>query len=131
MKSGGLSHVNEVMAGVNSTLVQPYLISGNAYTPWFLVSFGLMLTVGLACAPHVINNVLAAKEERYFKWSPLIAFAAYAVIMLLVKFAGFAGRALVEEGQIVLPSVPNAQDYIFVSGIQYAMPHLGVWRPSR
>jgi len=108
-------------------MVQPYLLSGNAYTPWFLVSFGLMLTVGLACAPHVINNVLAAKEERYFKWSPLIAFAAYAVIMLLVKFAGFAGRALVEEGQIVLPSVPNAQDYIFVSGIQYAIPNLWVW----
>lgn len=127
MKAGGLSHVNEVMAGVNPTMVQPYLLSGNAYTPWFLVSFGLMLTVGLACAPHVINNVLAAKEERYFKWSPLIAFAAYAVIMLLVKFAGFAGRALVEEGQIVLPSVPNAQDYIFVSGIQYAIPNLWVW----
>jgi SSS family solute:Na+ symporter len=127
MKAGGLSHVNEVMAGVNPTMVQPYLLSGNAYTPWFLVSFGLMLTVGLACAPHVINNVLAAKEERYFKWSPLIAFAAYAVIMLLVKFAGFAGRSLVEEGQIVLPNVPNAQDYIFVSGIQYAIPNLWVW----
>jgi sodium/proline symporter len=127
MKAGGMAHINEVMAGVDPTLVQPYLTEGMTFTPAFLFSFGLMLVVGLACAPHVINNVLAAKEERYFKWSPLIAFAVYAVVMLLVKFAGFAGRALVEEGQIALPSVANAQDYIFISGLEYAMPNIWVW----
>ncbi|QYZ77957.1 sodium:solute symporter family protein [Methanofollis formosanus] len=127
MKAGGMTHINEVMAGINPTLVQPYLTEGMAFTPEFLFSFGLMLTVGLACAPHVVNNVLAAKEERYFKWSPLIAFAVYAAVMLLVKFAGFAGRVLVEEGSIVLPDVPNAQDFIFVSGLEYAMPNLWVW----
>jgi sodium/proline symporter len=127
MKAGGMAHINEVMAGIDPTLVQPYLTEGMAFTPEFLFSFGLMLVVGLACAPHVINNVLAAKEEKYFKWSPLIAFAVYGVVMLLVKFAGFAGRVLVEEGKITLPAVPNAQDYIFISGLEYAMPNIWVW----
>lgn len=127
MKAGGMAHINEVMAGVDPTFVQPYLTEGMTFTPEFLLSFGLMLTVGLACAPHVVNNVLAAKEEKYFKWSPLIAFAVYAVVMLLMKFAGFAGRVLVEEGSIALPNVPNAQDYIFISGLEYAMPNLWVW----
>ncbi|MDD3622838.1 MAG: sodium:solute symporter family protein [Methanofollis sp.] len=127
MKAGGMAHINEVMAGIDPTFVQPYLTEGMTFTPEFLLSFGLMLTVGLACAPHVVNNVLAAKEESYFKWSPLIAFAVYAVVMLLMKFAGFAGRVLVEEGSIALPNVPNAQDYIFISGLEYAMPNLWVW----
>jgi len=75
----------------------------------------------------VINNVLAAKEDRYFKWSPLIAFVLYAVVMFLVKFAGFAVRVLVEEGQLALPAVSNAQDYAFVYGVQYATSSILVW----
>ncbi|TAJ43911.1 sodium:solute symporter family protein [Methanofollis fontis] len=126
-KAGGLTHINEVMGGIDPALVQPYLTTGNTFTPAFLLSFGLLLTVGLACAPHVINNVLAAKQESYFRWSPLIAFAVYAVVIVLVKFAGFAGRVLVEEGSIVLPDVSNASDFIFVSGIEYAIPNLWVW----
>ncbi len=83
--------------------------------------------VGLACAPHVINNVLAAKEARYFKWAPLVAFGIYGVVMFLVKFTGFAVRSLVEEGTIVLPATVNAQDFAFISGVEYAMPNVAFW----
>ncbi|MCK9308399.1 MAG: sodium:solute symporter family protein, partial [Methanoculleus sp.] len=96
-------------------------------TPEFLVSFGILLMVGLACAPHVVNNVLAAKEARYFKWAPLVAFAIYAVVMFLVKFTGFAVRSLVEEGKLVLPNAVNAQDFAFISGVEYAMPNVALW----
>ena len=136
MEAGGLTHINEVLAGIDTSgmglgqgaLVQPYFPSGfAAFTPEFLVSFGFLLIIGLACAPHVINNVLAAKESRYFRWSPIIAFGLYAVVMFLVKFAGFAGRALVEEGRLVLPETVNAQDFIFVYAVQLASPSVLVW----
>ncbi|MEA2076169.1 MAG: sodium:solute symporter family protein [Euryarchaeota archaeon] len=132
LKAGGLTHINEVLAGIDPNLVQPWFPSpvyaGYAFcTPEFLVSFGFLLILGLACAPHVINNVLTAKEDHYFKWSPLIAFVLYAIVMFLVKFAGFAARALVEEGQLTLPAVRNAQDYAFVYGVQYATPNVLVW----
>ena len=132
VSAGGLSHINTVLAGVDPNFVEPWFPSP-AYAPYafatpeFLVSFGILLMVGLACAPHVINNVLAAKEARYFKWAPLIAFGIYAVVMFLVKFTGFAVRSLVEEGTIVLPATVNAQDFAFISGVEYAMPNVALW----
>ncbi|MDR9817410.1 MAG: sodium:solute symporter family protein [Candidatus Methanoculleus thermohydrogenotrophicum] len=130
--AGGLSHINTVLAGVDPNFVEPWFPSpayaSYAYaTPEFLVSFGILLMVGLACAPHVINNVLAAKEARYFKWSPLIAFGIYAVVMFLVKFTGFAVRSLVEEGALALPDAVNAQDFAFIVGVEYAMPNVVFW----
>jgi SSS family solute:Na+ symporter len=130
--AGGLDHINTVLAGVDPNFVEPWFPSpayaSYAYaTPEFLVSFGILLMVGLACAPHVINNVLAAKEARYFKWAPLIAFAIYAVVMFLVKFTGFAVRSLVEEGKLVLPNAVNAQDYSFIVGVEHAMPNVAFW----
>ncbi|MGI6502426.1 MAG: sodium:solute symporter family protein [Candidatus Methanoculleus thermohydrogenotrophicum] len=130
--AGGLSHINTVLAGVDPNFVEPWFPSpayaSYAYaTPEFLVSFGILLMVGLACAPHVINNVLAAKEARYFKWSPLIAFGIYAVVMFLVKFTGFAVRSLVEEGALALPDAVNAQDFAFIVGVEYAMPNVAFW----
>ncbi|MHC1626215.1 MAG: sodium:solute symporter family protein [Methanoculleaceae archaeon] len=128
IKAGGMTHVNRVLAGINPALVQPWLPSGApAFTPEFLVSFGLLLVIGLACAPHVVNNVLAAGDKRYFRWSPLIAFCVYAVVMFLVKFVGFAGRAMVEEGMITLPDMVNAQDYIFITGVEAASANVLVW----
>lgn len=132
VSAGGLSHINTVLAGIDPNFVEPWFPSP-AYAPYafttpeFLVSFGILLMVGLACAPHVINNVLAAKEDRYFRWAPLIAFAVYAVVMFLVKFTGFAVRSLVEEGTIVLPATVNAQDFAFISGVEYAMPNVALW----
>lgn len=131
MSAGGLTHINTVIAGIDSNFVEPWFPTAYApyayTTPEFLFSFGLLLMVGLACAPHVVNNVLAVKEKRYFKWAPLIAFLIYAVVMFLVKIVGFAVRSLVEEGMLVLPDAVNAQDFAFIAGVEYAMPSLALW----
>ncbi|WOF16584.1 sodium:solute symporter family protein [Methanoplanus sp. FWC-SCC4] len=129
--AGGLTHINEVMATIDPNMVQPFYPTAYApyafCTPEFLFSFVVFLTIGLACAPHVVNNVLAAKEDKFFKWSPLIAFGIYLVVMLLVKFSGFAVRVLVEEGKLVLPTAVNAQDFAFMYGVEYAAPNMFVW----
>ncbi|HDR72682.1 MAG TPA: sodium:solute symporter family protein [Methanoculleus sp.] len=128
LQAGGLTSINGALAEINPNFVQPYMPAGApAFTPEFLVSFGLLLMIGLACAPHVINNVLAAKDEKYFRWSPVIAFAVYAVVMFLVKFTGFAGRSLVESGALVLPEAINAQDFILVYSIQLVSSSVFVW----
>ncbi|BBL68028.1 sodium:solute symporter family protein [Methanoculleus chikugoensis] len=132
MSAGGLAHINTVIAGIDPNFVEPWFPSpayaAYAYTtPEFLFSFGILLMVGLACAPHVVSNVLAVKEKRYFKWAPLLAFVIYAVVMFLVKFTGFAVRSLVEEGRIVLPDAVNAQDFAFIAGVEYAMPNVALW----
>jgi SSS family transporter len=128
MTAGGFTHINEVMAAVNPTNVDPWVTGATAvFTPEYIVSFTLLLTIGLACAPHVINNILCAKDVKYFKWAPLIAFGIYAVVMFLLKFAGFAGIVLVNDGIIQLPNVPNAQDFIFIYGVQAAMPNMFLW----
>jgi SSS family solute:Na+ symporter len=75
----------------------------------------------------VINNILCAKDVKYFKWAPLVAFGIYAVVMFLLKFAGFAGIVLVNDGLVTLPKVPNASDFIFVYGVQAAMPSMFLW----
>jgi SSS family solute:Na+ symporter len=125
LSAGGITHINDVLAGIDPNLVMPWFpATGYApyafLTPQYVVSFGIMLMIGLACAPHVINNVLTVKEERYFRWVPLIAFAAYALIMVLIKYAGFAGKVLVSEGAMTLPAVKNAQDFVFVYGVEHA-----------
>jgi len=129
--AGGLAHINTVLAGVDPNFVEPWFptaYASYAYTtPEFLFSFGILLMVGLACAPHVVSNVLAVKEKRYFKWAPLLAFLIYAVVMFLVKFTGFAVRSLVEEGTLVLPQAVNAQDFAFIAGVEYAMPNVALW----
>ncbi len=131
LAAGGIEHINTVMATIDPNLVESYFPSAYAAyaycTPEFLVSFVILLTVGLACAPHVVNNVLAAKEERFFKWSPLVAFLIYLVIMFLVKISGFAVRVLVEEGKLVLPEAVNAQDFAFMYGVEYASPNMLIW----
>jgi SSS family solute:Na+ symporter len=131
ISAGGLEHINEVLSSIDPNMVQPYYPSAYAAyaycTPEFLLSFVVLLTVGLACAPHVVNNVLAAKDDKFFKWSPLIAFGLYMVVMFLVKFTGFAVRVLVEEGKLVLPDAVNAQDFAFMYGVEYAAPNVFVW----
>ncbi|MFA5416238.1 MAG: sodium:solute symporter family protein [Methanoregula sp.] len=128
MAAGGFTNINEVMAAVNPSNVDPWVTGASAvFTPDYIISFALLLTIGLACAPHVINNILCAKDVKYFKWAPLIAFVLYAVVMFLLKFAGFAGIVLVNNGTLVLPNVPNASDFIFVYGVQSALPSMLLW----
>ncbi|MDD1689231.1 MAG: sodium:solute symporter family protein [Methanoregula sp.] len=124
--AGGFTHVNEFIATINPNLVMPWNPVG-AFAPPYVLSFALLLGLGLACAPHVINNVLAIKDVKYFKWSPLIAFVVYGVVIFLLKFAGFAGLVMVKEGVFTLPAVSNAQDFVILYGIQYAMPIMALW----
>jgi SSS family solute:Na+ symporter len=128
MAAGGFTHINEVMATVNPTNVDPWVTgAGAVFTPAYILSFFILLTVGLACAPHVINNILAVKDVKFFKWTPLIAFVIYGIVMFLLKFSGFAGIVLVKDGLVTLPKVPNASDFIFVYGVQYALPSMFLW----
>jgi SSS family transporter len=128
MAAGGFTHINEVMAAVNPSYVDPWATGASAvFTPEYIFSFALLLTIGLACAPHVINNILCAKDMKYFKWAPLVAFGIYGVVMFLLKFAGFAGIVLVNEGMVQLPKVPNASDFIFVYGVEAALPTMFLW----
>ncbi len=125
--AGGFTVINEAMSTVGIDMVQPWMSSGPVFTPAYLVSFFLLLTVGLACAPHVINNVIAVKDIRYFKWAPIVGFLIYGAVMLLLKISGYAGIALQQQGLITLPDVSNAQDYIFLLGVEHAMPNIYVW----
>ena len=126
--AGGFTAVNTYLASVDPALVLSYSSGpGAVFTPEYIVSFFLLLTIGLACAPHVINNVLAVRDANYFKWTPLIAFIVYGAVMFLLKFSGFAGAVLVSEGVLVLPDVKNASDFIFLYGIQHAVVNMAVW----
>ena len=124
--AGGFSQVNTFLAGINPNLVMPWMPSG-AFAPAYVVSFAIMLMIGLACAPHVINNVLAVKDVKYFKWAPLVAFLIYGVAMFLLKFTGLAGLVMVKEGIFTLPTVSNASDFVILYGIQYALPIMALW----
>jgi SSS family solute:Na+ symporter len=124
--AGGFDHINTYLAGVNPNLVMPWMPSGTFGIP-YVVSFAVLLMVGLACAPHVINNVLAIKDVKYFKWAPLVAFLIYGVAMFLLKFTGFAGAVMVKEGVFTLPNVPNAGDFVILYGIQNSLPVMALW----
>jgi SSS family solute:Na+ symporter len=99
----------------------PY--AGYAFlTPLYLVSFFFLLAMGLGSAPHIINNVLAVKKDKYFKFAPFAAFSIYVVIMYLTKIVGFGAKAMVADGLIKVPYA----DYSFVSAVNYALPNL-IW----
>lgn len=129
--AGGFEAINSVLAGIDPNLVMPWFETNYAdyayCTPEYLVSFGIMLMVGLACAPHVLSNVFAAKKTSYFKWAPLVAFGIYVIVMFLVKLSGFGVRALAETGALgadasaaVLANPSSALLY----GIQAASPSI-------
>ncbi|MDR2856116.1 MAG: sodium:solute symporter family protein [Methanomicrobiales archaeon] len=123
--AGGIETINLAMAAADASFVLPWTTdAAHGFSFEYVVSLGILLMVGLACAPHVINNVIAAKDVRYFKWVPFVTFAIYAVIMVLLKFTGFAGFTLVGDGLVTLPDVANAKDYIFMLGVQAAVPNV-------
>jgi SSS family solute:Na+ symporter len=128
--AGGLEHINFVLAEIDVNMthlwypqIHPPYAPYAFMTPEYLVSFFFLLTFGLAAAPHVVNNVLAARDIKYFKWAPLAAFVIYAVIMYLCKITGFAARSMVSEGMISLPTgVANPSDYSFIVAAEYVFP---------
>jgi len=67
------------------------------------------------------------KDAKLFKWAPVVGFLIYGAVMFLLKFAGFAGIALVQEGAFTLPDVPNAQDFVILYGIENALPSVALW----
>lgn len=132
--AGGLTHINTVLASIDVNMthlwypqVHPPYAKYAFLTPQYLISFFFLLAFGLAAAPHVVNNVLAARDEKYFKWSPLAAFVIYiyiyAVIMYLCKITGFAARVMVQDKMIALPTgVANPPDYSFIVASEYVFP---------
>ncbi len=128
--AGGLTHINTVLASIDPNYVSlwypqmhPPYQKYAFLTPEYLVSFFFMLTLGLSVAPHVVNNILAARDNRYFKWAPLAAFGVYVVIMYLTKIIGFAARVMVNDGIISLPTgVANPPDYSFIETAKYVFP---------
>jgi SSS family transporter len=128
--AGGMTHINTVLASIDVNMVNlwypqvhPPYAKYAFLTPEYLVSFFFMLTFGLAAAPHVVNNIMAARDTNYFKWSPLAAFVVYAVIMYLCKITGFAARVMVNDKIIALPTgVANPPDYSFIVASQYVFP---------
>ena len=126
--AGGLEHINTVLASIDPNLVMPAFPTAYAdyayCTPEFLVSFGILLMVGLACAPHIMSNVFAAKKISYFKWAPLVAFGVYVVIMFLVKLCGMGVRVMAEDGKLDAIAASNAPDFALMYGIQAAAPSI-------
>ncbi len=127
--AGGFTHINTVLASIDPNFVNlvypqmhpPY--AGYAFmTPLYLISFFFLLAIGLGSAPHIINNVLAVKKDKYFKFAPFAAFAIYVVIMYLTKIVGFGARAMVADGVLKVPYA----DYSYVSAVNYALPTI-IW----
>lgn len=127
--AGGFTHINTVLATIDPNMVNlaypqmhpPY--AGYAFmTPLFLVSFFFLLAMGLGSAPHIVNNVLAVKKDKYFKFAPFVAFGIYVVIMYIIKIVGFGARSMVADGILTVPY----PDYSFVAAVNYALPSV-VW----
>lgn len=127
--AGGLTHINTVLEGIDPNFLKlafpqqhpPYAPYAFA-TPAFLVSFALMLGLGLGAAPHIVNNIMTARKVKYFKWTPLAAFAIYLVVMFMVKIIGFAGRSMVADGILLV----NKPDNVFVAAIEHSLP-TAIW----
>ena len=65
MAAGGFTNINEVLTAVNPTNVDPWVTGAGAiFTPEYIFSFSLLLMIGLACEPHVINNILSVKYAK-------------------------------------------------------------------
>ncbi len=127
--AGGLTHINTVIGNIDPNFLRlaypqqhpPYAPYAFA-TPAFLVSFALLLGLGLGAAPHIVGNIMTARKVHYFKWTPLAAFVIYLVIMYMIKIIGFAGRSMAAEGILAV----DHPDNVFVAAIQHALP-TAVW----
>lgn len=121
-RAGGLTEINRILASIDPLLLHaanpqqhPPVSPEAFFTPVFIASFGIMVCLGLSCAPHVINNVLAARKNNYFRWAPLVAFIIFSLFHHVVKWVGLAARSMAHQGKLVLPEgVSNPTDYTFI-----------------
>jgi len=124
--AGGMSFINSTLASIDPNMIKlsyPSAYAGYAFaTPAFLLSFFFLLALGLGSSPHIINNVLAVRKQKYFKYAPVAAFGIYVVVMYLIKIVGFSARALVENGEMAVPY----SDYAFVASVEHILPD-AVW----
>jgi len=131
LKAGGLEIINNVLSSIDPELVLPAFTTNYAAyaycTPEYLFSFGVLLIIGLASAPHVISNVFAAKKVSYLRWAPLIAFLIYVIVMFFVKIAGFGVRAMTETGQFDAATTALIEanpKFALLYGIEAASPSI-------
>ncbi|MBN1785409.1 MAG: sodium:solute symporter family protein [Candidatus Methanofastidiosa archaeon] len=124
--AGGFTFINNTLASIDPemiTLSYPSAYAGYAFaTPAYLVSFFFLLAVGLGASPHIVNNILAVRKQKYFKYAPVAAFSIYVVVMYLIKIIGFSARTLVENGEMTIPYA----DYSFVASVEHALPDF-IW----
>lgn len=127
--AGGLSAINQAIGNIDPNMlrlaypqVHPPAAAHAFATPAFLVSFVILLGLGLGSAPHIVNNVIAIRDRKYLRWSPLVVFLLYLGLMYLIKISGMGVRALTEAGLLTLERPDDA----FLAGIQYALPP-GLW----
>ncbi|MCM8818157.1 MAG: sodium:solute symporter family protein [Candidatus Omnitrophica bacterium] len=120
--AGGLTYINTTLTKIDPYLVKisfpqvhppyaPYAFC----TPLYLISFFFLLALGLGSGPHIINNVIAVKDKKHFKWSGLVVFLIYLFIMFLVKITGMAVRTLVSDGKLTIGKPDDAM----LAGMQY------------
>jgi len=122
VRAGGLTEINRILASIDPLMLRaaspqqhPPVSPDMFFTPVFIASFGVMVCLGLSCAPHVINNVLAARRNSYFRWAPLAAFIIFSSFHHVVKWVGLAARSLAHEGKLSLPEgVANPTDFTFI-----------------
>lgn len=110
---GGLENINRTLgaitsgpfAGVLDKLWGPW--NAPLVSPMFLFTlFGLTVPLGLAVAPHIINNVMALKDARKAHILPLTLFVLGFLLLSSAKIIGIAGRAAEAQGLIKLPEHP-------------------------
>ncbi|NLL14630.1 MAG: sodium:solute symporter family protein [Fibrobacter sp.] len=112
---------NSVLNTINPYLTAVFYPSGGKpfFTPLFTFSFFFLITFGLSTAPHIINNVLAVKNRKHYRWAPVTIFVIYFVVIALIKISGFSVRAMVQTG--ILPPL-DTPDSAFIAGIKYVLP---------
>jgi len=123
--AGGPALVNRTLAAIDPALLRPAFpqvhppAADYAFcTPLFIVSFALLLGMGLGSSPHIAHNVLTVRDRRTFRWAPLAVFLLYLPIMYLVKMSGMAARALAANGQIAV----SRPDDALLAAVRYALP---------
>ena len=110
---GGLEQVNKVLAEISEGPFAEYL--NKPWGPWevslisplFLFTlFGLTVPLGLAVAPHIINNVMSLKDTSRMKYLPPVMFGLGFLLLSTAKIIGISGRVAEYLGIITLPSHP-------------------------
>ncbi len=67
--------------------------------------FGITVPLGLMVAPHIINNMLTFRDEKYVRWSPLVMYVLGFAIIFMVSLAGIAARVAWAEGALEIPDL--------------------------